>query len=99
MTESVETNVFDQREIHTNCTVEIWSSSATGEVSIGWYENKPSGTYQCFHCLSNSVVWSCDYDFDDLGYEGSEIVHICHCENCGAEIEYRIEIEGSDEDD
>ena len=46
--------------------------------------------YQCFHCLKESVVWSCDYDFEDLGYEGEGIVHICHCANCGAEIEYRI---------
>ena len=48
--------------------------------------------YQCFHCLENSVVWECDYDFEDFGYEGEGIVQICHCNNCGAEIEYRIPI-------
>ena len=35
----VETNLFDEREVHTNCTVEIWRNSVTGEMSIGWWEN------------------------------------------------------------
>lgn len=25
-----------------------------------------------------------------MGYEGEGLVHICHCTNCGAEIEYSI---------
>lgn len=54
--------------------------------------------YQCFHCLCNSVVWDADFDFEDFGYEGQGIVHICHCANCGAEIEYRVPI-GDDDDD
>lgn len=37
--EIVATNVFDECEIHENCTVEIWKNSTTGEISIGWYEN------------------------------------------------------------
>ena len=53
--------------------------------------------YECFHCLSRSVIWDCDYDFSDFGYEGNGIVHICHCANCGAEIEYRIEIPESED--
>lgn len=40
MTEDVEVNVFDQEEIHENCTVIIWRNSITGEESIGWYENE-----------------------------------------------------------
>lgn len=52
--------------------------------------------YQCFHCLANSVCWDCDYSFEDFGYEGEGIVQICHCANCGAEIEYRIPIENED---
>ena len=48
--------------------------------------------YQCFYCGSNAVVWDNDFDFEDFCYEGEEIVHICHCCNCGAEIEYRIPI-------
>lgn len=54
--------------------------------------------YQCFHCLQNTVVWECDYNFEDFGYEGEGIVQICHCCNCGAEIEYRIPIEEKDND-
>lgn len=50
------------------------------------------GMYQCFHCLSDGVIWDGDFDFGDFGYEGQGIVHICHCVNCGAEIEYRIPI-------
>lgn len=48
--------------------------------------------FECFHCLSRSVIWDADFDFDDFGYEGKGIVHICHCANCGAEIEYRVSI-------
>ena len=52
--------------------------------------------YQCFHCGAISVVWNADFDFDDMGYEGTGIVHICHCSNCGAEIEYRVSTDNSD---
>lgn len=55
--------------------------------------------YQCFHCLTNSVCWDCDYSFEDFGYPGEGIVQICHCANCGAEIEYRIPIEMEEEED
>lgn len=37
---AIEINVFDECEIHTDCTVEIWRNSVTGQVSIGWWENK-----------------------------------------------------------
>lgn len=52
--------------------------------------------YQCFHCLTNNVVWDSDFSFEDFGYEGEGIVHICHCTNCGAEIEYRVRTKPSD---
>lgn len=52
--------------------------------------------YECFHCLHKTVCWDCDYDFADFGYEGEGIVQICHCANCGAEIEYRIPITEED---
>lgn len=32
-------SIYDEEEIHENCTVIIWSNSITGETSIGWYEN------------------------------------------------------------
>jgi len=35
----IKTNIFDKEELHTNCTVQILSNSATGEVSVGWWEN------------------------------------------------------------
>jgi hypothetical protein len=44
------------------------------------------------------VIWDCDYDFEDFGYDGEGIVQMCHCENCGAEIEYRIFISDPDEE-
>lgn len=46
--------------------------------------------YECFHCGARAVIWDADFDFADFGYDGVGIVHICHCSNCGAEIEYRI---------
>lgn len=46
--------------------------------------------YECFHCLQKAVIWDSDFDFSDFGYEGEGIVHVCHCSNCGAEIEYRV---------
>ena len=46
--------------------------------------------YECFHCGARAVTWDSDFDFDDFGYEGEGVVHICHCNNCGAEIEYRV---------
>lgn len=46
--------------------------------------------YECFHCGYKAVIWDADFNFEDFAYEGDGIVHICHCSNCGAEIEYRI---------
>ena len=54
--------------------------------------------YECFHCGARAVIWDCDYDFEDFGYDGEGIVQMCHCENCGAEIEYRIFISDPDEE-
>ena len=48
--------------------------------------------YQCFHCGHMSVTWTGDFMFEDFGYEGNGIVQLCHCSNCGAEIEYRVSI-------
>lgn len=55
--------------------------------------------YECFHCGHKSVIWDCDFTFEDFGYEGGGLVHICHCANCGAEIEYRIPIPDEEEAD
>lgn len=53
------------------------------------------GVYQCFHCLSKSVIWDSDFDFSDYGIDGDGIVHVCHCGNCGAEIIYLVSCEDS----
>lgn len=39
--------------------------------------------YECFHCGPRSVIWDSDFSFEDFGYEGEGIVHVCHCCNCG----------------
>jgi hypothetical protein len=36
----IECNIYDTEEIHENCTVQIWSNSATGKQSIGWWKNE-----------------------------------------------------------
>lgn len=55
--------------------------------------------YECFHCGARAVGWMADFDYEDFGYEGQGIVHVCHCQNCGAEIEYRVPIEDSEGED
>lgn len=54
-------------------------------------KEEPNGMYKCFHC-GGTVCWDSDFDFEDFGYEGEGIVHICHCMECGAEIEYDVPI-------
>ena len=55
--------------------------------------------YECFHCGARAVIWDNDFDFEDYGYEGTGIVHVCHCTNCGAEIEYAVKIANSETGD
>lgn len=52
--------------------------------------------YECFHCLTNGVIWDSDFTFEDYGLDGEGIVHHLHCTNCGAEIEYFIPITEDD---
>ena len=54
--------------------------------------------YECFHCGHRSVVWSGDFDFDDYGLEGEGIIHVCHCSNCGADIEYYVRTDTDDDE-
>ncbi len=60
-------------------------------------QDKHCGTYQCFHCLSNAVGWESDFDFEDFGLEGEGIVHVCHCSNCNATIEYYVPVDEIEE--
>lgn len=46
--------------------------------------------YECFHCGNKTVILDSDFDFEDMGLEGEGIVHICHCETCGATITYEV---------
>lgn len=55
--------------------------------------------FECFHCLSKSVVWDCDYNFEDFGLEGEGIVHVLHCCNCNADIQYMIPLDDEEEGD
>ena len=38
--DNINCNIFNKREVHHNCTVEIWEHSNTGKISIGWYKGK-----------------------------------------------------------
>lgn len=55
--------------------------------------------YECFHCLSRSVIWDSDFSFEDYGYEGEGIIHECHCTNCGAQITYWIPLNDTDKEE
>lgn len=52
--------------------------------------------YECFHCGEKAVIWDSDYNPEDIGIEGNGVVHMCHCTNCKAEIQYII-MEDEDE--
>ena len=55
--------------------------------------------YECFHCCTRSVVWQSDFMFEDYGMEGNGIIHVCKCMNCGADIEYFINLDDPEEED
>lgn len=48
------------------------------------------GTFDCFHCGGSNVIWDNDFSFEDYGYEGEGIMHVLHCPDCGATIEYYV---------
>ena len=54
--------------------------------------------YECFNYLSRSVIWDCDFTFEDYGYDGDGIIHECHCENCGARIMYFISLDDDEQE-
>ena len=35
--QQTEINIFDQEETYHNCTVQVLTNSATGQVSVGWW--------------------------------------------------------------
>jgi hypothetical protein len=36
----ITTSIYDQEEVHHNCTVQVLRNSVTGETSVGWWEEK-----------------------------------------------------------
>lgn len=36
----ITTNIYDTEEIHHGCTVQVLRNSVTGDVSVGWWEEK-----------------------------------------------------------
>ena len=55
--------------------------------------------YQCFHCLTDSVIWDNDFSAEDYGIDDKDgIVQVLHCTNCGAQIQYYIPGNTNDED-
>lgn len=56
-----------------------------------------NGFYQCFHCGEFAVSWDADFNLEDYGYEGEGIIHNCHCNNCGADIQYMIKFNREEE--
>lgn len=66
---------------------DMWQSRAEANGSV----------YRCFNCGEMAVGWYASFTFEDCGYMGDGIVHMCKCRNCGAEIEYRIRLD-EDED-
>ena len=55
--------------------------------------------YECFHCCTKGVIWDCDFNSEDYGYEPGGLIHECHCVNCGALITYYIPGDVGEEDD
>lgn len=39
----ITTNLFDEEEIYTNCTVQVLHNSITDEYSVGWWDNEKRG--------------------------------------------------------
>lgn len=93
---TLNTNIFDQEEIHYDCTVQILSNSITGEESIGWWENEgwhridrnniPEGTVVAFSKENNQqmigiVYWDEDCDCFICDYEGILMFDVTHWRN------------------
>ena len=36
----VEPGIYDEEELHDDCTVQVLRNSITGQTSIGWWENE-----------------------------------------------------------
>lgn len=36
---TISVNIYDKEETYPNCTVQVLTNTATGEVSVGWWKN------------------------------------------------------------
>ena len=43
------------------------------------------------------MIWDCDYDYEDFGYDGRGIVQVFHCQECGAYIECHVSFDEEDD--
>lgn len=63
--------MFDQEERHPNCTVQILRNSATGETSIGWWENDDDsydrGQWDMFNLITSAEYGKQCYFLQDNG--------------------------------
>ncbi len=44
---AVQCNLFDERVVYPNCTVEIFRNSLTGDESVGWWRNETEDSDSC----------------------------------------------------
>ena len=79
-------------------TTNMVKSTSTPPTAPCYLYRKDRLMNKCFHCGHESVVWDNDFSFEEYYGEGEGIVHILHCANCGAEIEYAIKDSNSDEE-
>lgn len=40
MADEISYNIYNKEEIYTDCTVQVWSNTITGDGSVGWWENR-----------------------------------------------------------
>lgn len=76
-TQIIETNIFNEREVYKNCTVEIWKNSYNGQISVGWFENAeewhkvnennyPMTTVLAYSQISDDhLIGNIDYDIEN----------------------------------
>ena len=71
----------NHKKIHRAGTARI---NACGDSRLrGWWSRKPIGFIQ--------------WVVHDYGYDGKGVVHVCHCANCGADIEYRVRTDNQED--
>jgi len=92
--------LYDECEIHRDCTVEIWRNSVTGDSSIGWYPNDkyPGLLENDQDEEEDGQVYDVIYDIGDLRLPVERApLPALRCDLCGDDIyegEYFLRLEG-----